>query len=241
MSAIDFEGVSLKIKSHGRLKTILTDVDFSFPSDRIALLSTERQNVAAVVDLLSRRLRPQRGAIRFRGSISWPIGHVGPFSIVVTGTQAISHFCALYGVNRGLAFDFLHSEFAAPDRLTKPLHTWSRDLQLQFMLLMSLVPQFDIYLVDGPIVMPNDLAFSGRFLSLFVERIRDRALIVTGRQPPVVRGLCQCAAVVINETLVHYHHVEEAMKVADGRGRREEDIGIPEVAEPESGFDELMF
>lgn len=242
MTCIEFFGLTLDVLSAGRKFNVLNNADFEFPIEHLALLSPSRLDVVAVLDLLTRRIKAKHGEIRFGGSISWVIGNMAPFSVAVTGTQAISHFCSIYGVRRDLALDFIGAEFAEPDRLPTAMYKWPKDLQFQFAMLVALIPQFDIYLVDGPIVLPAAPEFTRRFLRLFSERTKGRAILITGRQPRVLLEICTGAVVISNQRLKLYNNVGEALKLTERRGstlsRDEPDVETQ--AEPEN-YDEFLF
>jgi ABC-type polysaccharide/polyol phosphate transport system ATPase subunit len=225
MSDLDLKNVRLDIKLRGKITNVLDGVSFTFPREHMALVGDARANTVAVLDLLCRRLVPQDGQVFYRGRISWPLGHTGPFSVAVTGTQAISHFSILYGIDRELAIEFMISEFENPKQLNRPIYTWPKPLQNQFMMLMALIPSFDIYLVDGNIVVPGDASFTARFLKLFSARIKGCTALFTARQARVVKEMCQSAVMIKDGKLSYTRNVDEALKINDGLPIQEEISG----------------
>ncbi len=227
MTDLELKNVTLNVKQGGKLVNVLDDVSFVFPREHMVLVSDSRVSAVALLDLLCRRLIPQRGKILYRGWVSWPIGHTGPFSVAVTGTQATSHFATLYGVERDLAIDFMANEFQGAKQLNRPIYTWPRPLQNQFMLLMALIPSFDVYLVDSNIVLVDDVAFTQRFLQLFSARIRGRTVLFTARQARVVKQICTSAVIIRGGKLIRTTDVDEALKIRD-KGSAQTEAAVEE-------------
>ena len=224
MRDIELRNVALTIEQRGSMTAILDNASLVVPRQRMALVGSTRANTVAVLDLLCRRLVPQKGQIIYRGRVSWPLGHPGPFSVAVTGTQAISHFSILYGIERELAVAFMVEEFQRPDLLNTAISNWPRSLQHQFMLLMALIPSFDIYLIDANIVFEDDPAFTRRFLQLFNTRIADRTALFTVRQAQVIRQMCTAALVVDNGSIRYTDDVEAAIRLGNRRVPDVEDV-----------------
>lgn len=237
MTDLELRNVTLDILQRGKRINILDDVSFEFPREHIALIGESRVNTVAVIDLLCRRLAPQRGQTIYRGRISWPIGHMAPFSVAVTGTQATSHFATLYGVDRRVAIDFLAEEFQGAKQLNHPIYTWPRLLQTQFMLLMSLIPNFDIYLVDSNIILTEDINFTSRFLQLFFARIKGRTALFTARQARLIKQICQSAVVVSDGKLTLTRDLDMALKISD-KVPFQQDITVEE--NPSSQDDDFL-
>lgn len=214
-SLITLLDVTLDIQFGGKRMNVLREASFAFAPRKMALIAEARSTVVALLDLLSRRLIPQAGQVRFAGRVSWPIGHSAPFSVAITGTQAVSHLAVLYNFDRALALDFLRAEFDASELLEKKISSWPRLLQTKFMLLMALVPAFDIYLVDGNLVLPEDVAFTRRFLRMFLERGKDRTMLITARQVRVVRLLCAGAVVVQHGKLSYTEDLNAALALSN--------------------------
>ena len=215
MSNLTIENLSLSVLQAGKPVPVLENANLTVLTKTAALIGASRLEVVAVMDLLCRRLVPQCGAVHFDGGISWPIGRSGPFFITITGTQAISHFSIVYGFDRYQALAFMRAEFAAPALLTQPISSWPKALQTQFTMLMALIPQFDIYLVDANIIMPDDFAFSRRFLELFYTRIKGKTALITARQTKVLHALCDGAIVVANSSIYLQPNLDAALALSN--------------------------
>jgi capsular polysaccharide transport system ATP-binding protein len=236
MSAITLGAVSLDIHFGSKRVSVLRNASFTFPVRKMALIAESRSNVVAVLDMLSRRLVPQAGQLRYAGRVSWPIGHTAPFSVAITGTQAVSHLATLYNLDRDLALDFLRAEFEVPEQLPKPILSWSRLHQTKFMMLMALVPTFDVYLVDGNLILPEDAAFSRRFLQMFLTRTHDSTVLITARQSRVVRMICDGAVVLRDGKLEFTEDIDAALALSNRIPNLEVAEVAPESTETDDGF-----
>lgn len=215
MSTVQFCNVTHVINRAGKRTDILRNVTLEVPVATLALVGESRMATGAVIDLLCRKAVPKHGHLLFAGTLSWPIGHPGPFSIAVTGTQALSHFATLYGIDRALYIDFMKAEFAAPWLLNTPMAKWPKDLVEQFNALAVLVPGFDLYIVDGNLVWPNDSAFTRQFLNLFNRRREGKTTLITVRQARALHTLCSGALVIADQTLTVQADLAEALKISN--------------------------
>lgn len=228
--------VSLDIQFGGRRQIVLKNASFTFPVGKLALIAESRSNVVATLDMLSRRLLPKSGQLRFSGRVSWPIGHSAPFSVAVTGTQAVSHFANLYNFDRRLALNFLFEEFEAANHLSQPILKWPRLQQAKFMMLMALVPTFDVYLIDGNLILPEDSVFTARFLQMFLKRTQNRTVLITARQTRVVRMMCEGAIVLRDGKLEYTEDLNAALSLSNHIPQPEGIEPTREMTETEDDF-----
>lgn len=235
---VTFHDVSLTILHGGKKLSVIENAHLSLPPRTLALIGESRLAAVAVMDLLCRRLVPQQGEIAFNGSVSWPIGHTGPFSVAVTGTQAMSHFATLYGFDRRHGIAFMKAEFADPGIMTRPMLVWPKMLQTQFAMLMALIPDFDIYIVDTNLIMAEDAAFSRRFLELFNLRRKGKTTLITARQTKVLQAMCDGALVVADRRLYLQDDLDAALGVSNKIVLKDEPEGD---AEREDDDDGLLF
>lgn len=215
MTVITLDTVSLDINFGGRRQSVLRHASYAVPVARMALIGESRSNVVALLDLFSRRLIPQSGQVRFGGRVSWPIGHTAPFSVAITGTQAVSHLATLYDFDRELALAFLRAEMDEPEQISRAIASWPRLRQTRFMMLLALIPQFDVYLVDGNLIMTEDIAFTRRFLQMFLTRTRGCTLLITARQVRLLRLMCTEAVVLRDGKLETMQDLEAALALSN--------------------------
>jgi capsular polysaccharide transport system ATP-binding protein len=214
-SGLSFQDVSLTILHADNRMKLVENVNLTLPPVTMALIGESRLAAVSVLDLICRRLIPQQGSVQFDGMVSWPIGHVGPFSVAVTGTQAISHFAAVYGFDRNHGVAFMKAEFPEPALLNTQVFRWPKTLQNQFGLLMALIPEFHIYLVDFNFILPEDIAFSKRFMQLFNVRRQNKLTLITARQKRVLQAICQGAVVVADRDIYIQENLDEALAISN--------------------------
>lgn len=238
LSQLGLLSVSLDVLFTEKRTPILKEASFRVPRGVSALVAERREEQVALIDLFSRVILPQTGHVEYRGSVSWPIGQLGPFSVATTGTHVVSHIATLYGIDRQAALNFLDGEFEAPHVISTRMAGWPRLLRTKFLLLMALVVPFDIYLVDGNLILPEDPAFTRRFLYLFLKRIQDKTVIMTVRQARFAQTICQ-GAIVLQDMKLHYStDLETALRL---NNRKPHIQANPEdMVEPESDGDFLF-
>lgn len=238
-ASITFDAVSSDIVVEGRARAHLRDVTVAFPKERIGLLAGDRVDATALMNLLCRRTMPASGRLGLAGSVSWPIGRQSSFVGSAKGSDVISHISALYGADRDLAFAFMADEFAYADLLHTRMDRWSVDARTKFALLTALIPQFDIYLIDGNIVLQSDPKFTRRYLELLSQRIGDRTLIISTRQTEVIKALCTKFALIEAQNIEIIDDVQEAL--ARIREQKDDSDNRPLQNNDEQALEDLVF
>jgi len=213
--SVYLKNISLSIRRLGKKQPILSSTTIDIPRKSLALIGESRLEVVTILDMLCRRILPQKGKIYFNGSVSWPIGRTGPFSITVTGVQTITYFATLYKFDRNYGLQFMVSEFSNPELLSQPILKWPPILQTQFMLLLALIPNFDIYLIDTNLFKTDQVEFSKRFLELFNIRRQGKTCLITARQTKLIDALCKGAIVIKDKKIFFTNNINEALKISN--------------------------
>ena len=212
MNIIELNNANLIVRNMGKLHPILTHASSTVPPGVHLLAGNSRLHVVSLMDLIVRKTELQSGDIRVNGKASWPTGRLGIFSSVVTGINAISHFSALYGIDRALTISFIREHFNNSDLLWEKMVNWPAQERAHFGLLLSLLPDFDIYLIDSNIAFTDDLEFSRKFIQLFLSRLQGKSALITAKQVQVVRALCTSAVYVGDGTVNVTRDVEDALE-----------------------------
>lgn len=208
-----FKGVTLNVVQNGLRQEIISNVNFNFPRETMALISETRLNVRSVIDLICGSVFPQKGTVKVKGRVSWPIGDVSLFYPQMNGKETLYYFSNLYNFKFAIGYAFIQQHLPDPDVLKYPISSWQHNDKLQFMLLMALLPEFSVYIIDSNIVFPKNYNFTEKFLNLLRQRTKNKTTLITVRQEKVIRAWCKCA-VIVSDNGVHIQtNIEDALKL----------------------------
>lgn len=227
---IALEGVSQTVTYRRKPLMVLDDASFCFDRRRIGLISGREGVSEAIVDLLAGYLLPKEGRIGRSGSVSWPIGRLLQFRSELTGRGTLDFFCQLYGLNRPRCERFMHDLIDFETHYDQPVSDWPRLLGIKFAHAAVLLPDFDIYLAEGAIVI-SDEAFMARWRPLFEARLESRQLIMSCGQIAYLAQFCRCVAVERDGKLTLYRDAEHAFGAI---------LPVAPPATAEAGREELM-
>lgn len=226
---IDLFSVTDEIEVFGQPITLLDQVDFHLPVGRYALLSSNPETRRFVIDVVGGIRPPREGQVIVNGSISWPIGRASIMRGRATGLDVITLIADLYDVEIDEAGDLVTFLMSQPEYLEMPVDKWPPHVRQEFNFALGLVPNFDIYLIDGQ--MPFDeTRFTRLWQALFEERMVGKTLILASFRPKQLLDYCAKALVHDNFALAIHDDLEQCIERYPTRTAREE-IGSTNNAE----------
>jgi capsular polysaccharide transport system ATP-binding protein len=208
---ISIESVTKKYHTrHGEV-TVLKDVSLKVQrSEKVGILGRNGAGKSTLIRLISGAERPTSGLIRREMSVSWPLAFGGAFQGTLTGLDNLKFICRVYGTS---AEDKIESvqEFSELGRyLREPVKTYSNGMRARLAFAISMVVEFDCFLIDE-IVAVGDARFAAKCQHELFEKRRDRAMIIVSHSPDYVRAHCERAAVLVDGHLHSFADVDAAL------------------------------
>lgn len=210
---IRLENVSKHFALRGGRNEIIRYASAVFPSGRsVALLGRNGAGKSTLLDIIAGTIRPTRGRVITRGSISYPVGFAGSFHPDLTGAQNTRFVARIYGVDTGALLDFVERFAQLGAHFQMPLRSYSAGMKARLSFGVSMGIPFDTYLVDE-VTSVGDGAFRRRSIALFEARRAHAGAVVVSHSVPMIRRVCDMGAVLERGTLRLYDDLEEALEV----------------------------
>jgi capsular polysaccharide transport system ATP-binding protein len=163
------------------------------------------------VRLLSGSELPTSGQICRRMSVSWPLAFGGAFQSSLTGRDNIKFICRIYGVDYSTAFDFV-AEFAELGRyLQEPVKTYSSGMSARLAFAISMVVNFDCFLIDE-VISVGDSRFHEKCRHELFEKRKDRAFVIVSHDPSYIREHCDRVIVLSQGRMTHFDDAEQGIE-----------------------------
>lgn len=192
-------------------KTIVENLTTSFPTGAsVALLGRNGAGKSTLLKLIAGTIRPTSGRILSTGSISYPVGFQGSFHPDLTGLQNTRFVARLYGVDSDALAAFVENFAELGGHYRMPFRSYSAGMKSRLSFGVSMGIPFDTYLVDE-VTSVGDGAFRRKSIEMLDDRQRNAGAIVVSHSPPMIRRLCNMAAVLENGSLHFYKDVDEAL------------------------------
>lgn len=200
------------LTSSGRV-TVLDNVNLQiYPGEKIGILGRNGAGKSTLIRLISGAERPSSGEINRLMTVSWPLAFSGAFQGSLSGMDNLRFICRIYGMKAQDKIDFVQDFSELGRYLREPVKTYSSGMRARLAFAISMVVEFDCFLIDE-IVAVGDARFTEKCnVELFTRRA-DRAMIFVSHQGDYIRSHCTRAAVLEGGKLQLYKDVEEAMTV----------------------------
>ena len=208
---IYLDNLTKHFPARGGRQTIVEDLTATFPTgSSVALLGRNGAGKSTLLKLIAGTIRPTRGRVLSTGSISYPVGFQGSFHPDLTGVQNPRFVARLYGVDSDALVDFVEDFAELGGHFRMPLRTYSAGMKSRLSFGVSMGIPFDTYLVDE-VTSVGDGAFRHKSVQVFDARRERAGAIVVTHSPPMVKRLCDMAAVLERGQLHFYDDLDAAL------------------------------
>jgi capsular polysaccharide transport system ATP-binding protein len=217
---IEFRNVSKYYPTPGGRKTVLNQFSQVIPAgSKVALLGRNGAGKSTMIGMISGKITPNSGSIRYDGLMSWPLGFRGSFAPEMSGAQNTRFVARIYGIDTDYLVDYV-SEFAdLGDFLYMPVRTYSSGMKARLAFGLAMGVAFDWYLVDE-VTAVGDAAFRRKSLRVFKTRLARAGLLMVSHATSTLRDYCDCGIVLDGGQAQFYPDIAEAL------ARHEENMAI---------------
>jgi ABC-type polysaccharide/polyol phosphate transport system ATPase subunit len=191
-------------------KVVLEDVGFELAmGERLGVLGRNGAGKSTMVRLISGAERPTQGRIERHMSISWPLAFGGAFQTILTGQDNLRFISRVYGQDFESNLDFVEEFAELGPYLREPVRTYSSGMRARLAFAISMIIDFDCFLIDE-IASVGDARFHSKCNYELFEKRADRAMVIVSHDPGYIRDHCTRWAVLHNGRLSHFDDFEVA-------------------------------
>jgi capsular polysaccharide transport system ATP-binding protein len=191
-------------------KCILEDVNLTImPGERIGILGRNGAGKSTMIRIVGGAEQGSSGFVERAMTSSWPLAFSGAFQNALTGLDNLRFICRIYDVDPHDKEQFVQDFSELGLYLREPVKNYSAGMRSRLGFAISMVIEFDCFLIDETISV-GDARFRDRcHEELFVKRA-DRAMVLVSHDPGYIREHCQRAAVLSGGKLHHFATMDEA-------------------------------
>ncbi|MEC3912796.1 ABC transporter ATP-binding protein [Sphingobium sp. CR2-8] len=182
--------------------------------EKIGILGRNGAGKSTMIRILSGAEQPTSGTLTRGMSLSWPLAFVGGFQSSLTGIDNLRFVCRIYGVDYQDKVDFVKDFTELGRFLDEPIRTYSSGMRARLAFALSMVIEFDCFLIDEVIAVGDQRFYEKCHEELFVKRA-DRAHIIVSHHPDFVRSYCSKIGLITDGRLFEFNDVEEAYQRYD--------------------------
>jgi capsular polysaccharide transport system ATP-binding protein len=190
--------------------TIFDGVDLEIDrGQKVGILGRNGAGKSTMIRLISGAERPTAGKVERHMSVSWPLAFGGAFQGALTGLDNLRFISRVYGTRAEHKIDFVEEFSELGTYFREPVRTYSSGMRARLAFAISMVVEFDCFLIDE-IVAVGDARFTEKCRRELFEKRGDRAMIIVSHDREFVRQHCDQAAVLSGGRLHRFPNVEEA-------------------------------
>lgn len=207
---IEITNVVKRYQIRGGEKTVLDRINLHVArGQKVGVLGRNGSGKSTLIRLISGAERPTSGSITRKMSVSWPLAFGGAFQGSLTGLDNLRFICRVYGTTAEDKIPFLQEFSELGNYLREPVKTYSSGMRARLAFAISMVIEFDCFLIDE-IIAVGDSRFHEKCTRELFEKRRDRAMIIVSHDPGYIREHCQHASVLVDGKLTSFDDLDQA-------------------------------
>lgn len=191
--------------------TVLDGVNLVIePGEKIGILGHNGAGKSTLIRLISGIESPTKGCVKRHMSVSWPLAFAGGFQGRLTGLDNLKFICRVYGTTVADKIDYVQDFAELGKHFKEPVETYSSGMMTRLAFAISMVIEFDCFLIDE-VVAVGDSRFQQKCHDeLFIKR-KDRAMIFVSHHDGYIKEHCRRACVLAQGRLEAYGDVDSAL------------------------------
>lgn len=191
---------------------VLDNLDFEIDrGEKVGILGRNGAGKSTLIRLISGAEQPTRGTIERDMSVSWPLAFGGAFQGALTGADNFRFICRIYGARAEEKIQFVEDFAELGVYFQEPVRTYSAGMRARLAFAISMVIEFDCFLIDE-IVAVGDARFTEKCRFELFEKRGDRAMIIVSHDSGYIREHCERAAVLHEGSLAQFDDLDEAFR-----------------------------
>jgi capsular polysaccharide transport system ATP-binding protein len=208
---ISFHAVHKSYRTLAGRRTILHDATFELPADRnIGILGANGAGKSTLLRLIAGTELPNRGDVRRRALVSFPIGYAGTFHPDLSARANTRFLARVYGLPVDRTTDWIADFSELGTYFDMPVRTFSSGMFVRLAFSASLAFDFDVYLIDEATEV-GDARFRQKYVAALRERLTRSRVVIVSHNPATIRTYCDCGAVLHDGVFMLYDTVDDAM------------------------------
>jgi capsular polysaccharide transport system ATP-binding protein len=200
-------------RTHGHRKVVLDHVSLEFQAGRsYGVLGVNGAGNSTLMRILAGTELPNRGRVRRRARVSWPLGFSGGLHSRLTGRENARFVARVYGQDPRAVISFVEDFADIGAYMDVPIITYSSGMIARLAFGLSLAIDFDCYLIDETTAV-GDARFAARCKEEFDRRRRKADVIMVSHALGTIRDYCDRGIVLAGGQMHIFRNLDEAIEL----------------------------
>lgn len=192
-------------------RRVLDRVNFRvMPGQKLGVLGRNGAGKSTLIRIIGGVEMPTSGHVERTMSVSWPLAFSGAFQGSLSGLDNLRFICRIYNLDFGPTRAFVDDFSELGVQLGHPVKTYSSGMRARLAFALSIVIDFECYLIDE-VIMVGDARFLQRCQDELFGKRADRALIIVSHDMGFIREHCDNGALIHDTRFQMYDSVDDAI------------------------------
>jgi capsular polysaccharide transport system ATP-binding protein len=206
---IKLENVTKRYPIRGGMRTILDGVNIAvLPGERRGILGRNGAGKSTLVRIIGGAEPPCSGRVTHGMSVSWPMAFGGAFQSSLTGLDNLRFICRVYGVSISDKIPFVEDFADLGTYFHEPVSTYSSGMRSRLAFALSLVIDFDCFLIDETWSVGDKKLRERCEEELFVKRAH-KAMVLVSHNAAFVKQHCHTSSVMLHGKIHNFENVDD--------------------------------
>jgi capsular polysaccharide transport system ATP-binding protein len=208
---VQLHNVYKRYPVHGGERIILDNINLDIKlGEKIGILGRNGAGKSTLVRLIGGAERPTSGEIVRGMRVSWPLAFIGGFQSSLTGLDNLRFICRIYNISFEDKLPYVQDFSELGRYLREPVRTYSSGMRARLAFALSMVIDFDCYLIDE-IISVGDDRFRERCQIELFEKRGHRSMVIVSHSAEFIRQTCDHAAVLVRGQLHKFDKIEDGL------------------------------
>ena len=180
------------------------------PSQKLGILGRNGAGKSTLIKIIGGVDLPTSGRVERHMSVSWPLAFGGAFQGSLSGLDNLRFICRIYDLDYASTRAFVDDFAELGVQLAEPVKTYSSGMRARLAFALSIVIEFECYLIDE-VIMVGDARFLQRCQDQLFGHRADRALIIVSHDMGFIREHCDSGALIHDAKFRMFGDVGEAV------------------------------
>lgn len=201
--------IKKQYKTGSGILTVLDNVNLTIhPGERIGVMGRNGAGKSTLARIISGAERATAGRVERDMTVSWPLALNGGFHGRLTGADNLRFICRVYGVDFEPRMEFVKEFSELGPFLYEPVGVYSSGMRARLAFAISMVIDFDCYLIDE-VTAVGDERFRERCQVELFEKRADRAMVLISHSRRYLEEVCNRFLLLQNGKLEEYGSFRE--------------------------------
>lgn len=197
----------------GGKRRVLDKINFQLnKGEKLGILGRNGAGKSTLIKIIGGVELPTAGRVIRDMSVSWPLAFGGAFQGSLSGLDNLRFISRIYDLEYKEAREYVDDFAELGKQLLEPVKTYSSGMRARLAFALSLVIDFDCYLIDE-VIMVGDARFHQRCQHELFEKRASKSLIIVSHDMGFIKDVCDRGAVIHDGKFIDCASVEEGIDV----------------------------